>query len=141
MEIRIAKTNEDMASVFALRFEVFVDEQKVPREIELDEEDSHALHFLAIEDGITVGCARLLLQDKEGHIGRLAVKKEYRARGIGSAICRFIMGDPCTRGCTRFWLHAQLRAVGFYQSLGFHPYGEPFWEAGIEHIGMEKREL
>ncbi len=136
MEIRMAQTSEEMAAVFGLRFEVFVDEQKVPREIELDEEDTHALHFLALDGDTAIGCARLLFEDGKGHIGRLAVKKAYRSQGVGSAICRFIMEACRERGCTHFWLNAQLRAVGFYESLGFRPQGETFWEAGIEHIQM-----
>ncbi len=138
MNIRYA-TEADRPAVFALRFEVFVDEQQVPPDIEIDEEDDHALHIIAEADGTPVGCARLLLEDGEGHIGRLAVKKIYRGQGIGAAICRFVIDDCRRRGCTRVWLNAQLRATGFYEKLGFSPVGETFWEAGIEHVTMDMR--
>ncbi len=135
MQIRIANEQEQ-EQIYALRTEVFVEEQRVPPEIELDAEDARALHILAEEDGICVGCARLLLSDQDAHIGRLAVKKEYRCRGIGSKICQFIVDDCRKRGYTDIWLHAQCHAVNFYESLGFCVQGECFWEAGIEHVKM-----
>ncbi len=136
MQIRIA-TEQEREQIYALRMEVFVREQQVPPEIELDEEDSHALHILAESDGVCVGCARLLLTEQDAHIGRLAVKKEYRFRGIGSKICRFIIDNCRARGDIHIWLNAQCHAVQFYEKLGFRVQGEPFWEAGIEHLKME----
>lgn len=136
MEIRLAQGN-DLALVFALRVEVFVDEQHVAPEIELDAEDAHALHFIAEENGVAIGCARVIASPEEAHIGRLAVKKERRGCGIGAAVCRFVI-DHCRReGYSRIWLNSQLHAVGFYEKLGFCPRGETFWEAGIEHVSME----
>ncbi len=135
MEICIAKGKE-IEEVFALRFEVFVDEQKVPREIELDSDDERAIHIIAKESGVTVGCARLLLSDGDAHIGRLAVKKSKRGSGVGSAICRFIIEYCRNIGYRYFWLNAQLRAADFYERLGFKREGSTFMEAGIEHIRM-----
>ncbi len=135
MNIRIA-TEEERPALYAIRTEVFVNEQKVPPELELDAEDAHAIHILAEEGGVAVGCARLLLREGEAHIGRLAVKKDCRGRGIGQAICRFAMEQGHRAGCKTVWLNSQLHAVGFYQRLGFQPQGEPFMEAGIEHIKM-----
>lgn len=136
MEVRIAKDN-DIERVFALRYEVFVNEQNVPPEIELDDEDNHATHIIAEENGVTVGCARILFGDGGGHIGRLAVKKSERGRGVGKEICLFIIELCHERGYKRVWLNSQLHAVGFYEKLGFSRRGETFFEAGIEHIEME----
>ncbi len=136
MNIRIA-TEKDKQLVFALRFEVFVDEQNVPPEIELDDEDAHALHIIAEENGIAVGCARVILSGNDVHIGRLAVKRSYRGQGIGSAVCRFIIDYCRKQGYIHIWLNSQLQAVGFYSRLGFESQGEIFMEAGIEHIKME----
>ncbi len=135
MNIRIAADGEREA-VFALRMEVFVDEQGVSPEIELDAEDARAIHILAEEEGVVLGCARILLHGKDAHLGRIAVKKAYRDRGIGSAVVRFAIGLCRERGCTHIGLGAQMHAVGFYESLGFRPYGQPFEEAGILHIAM-----
>ncbi|MBE6583019.1 MAG: GNAT family N-acetyltransferase [Ruminococcaceae bacterium] len=136
MEIRIAKKS-DIEKVYALRHEVFVNEQNVPPEIEIDEEDDHATHIIAVENGTAVGCARVLFGEDGGHIGRLAVKKNERGRGIGKEICRFIIEICRERGYKRVWLNSQLHAVGFYEKLGFSRRGETFFEAGIEHIEME----
>ena len=136
MEIRIAK-GSDIDKVYALRHEVFVNEQNVPPELELDEEDKHATHIIAVENGTAVGCARVLFGEDGGHIGRLAVKKSERGRGIGKEICRFIIEFCRERGYKRVWLNSQLHAVGFYEKLGFSRRGETFFEAGIEHVEME----
>ncbi len=135
LNIRIAEKN-DKEAVFALRFEVFVDEQNVPREIELDCEDADAVHIIAEKNGIAVGCARVILSDAEAHIGRLAVKKAYRSSGIGSKICKFIINSCNEQGIRDIWLNSQLRAVSFYKKLGFVPHGDIFVEAGIEHVKM-----
>lgn len=136
MEVRIAKGN-DIEKVYALRNEVFVNEQNVPPEIEIDEEDKHATHIIAEENGVAVGCARVLFGEDGGRIGRLAVKKEKRGQGIGKEVCRFIIGLCRERGYKRVWLNSQLHAVGFYEKLGFSRRGETFFEAGIEHVEME----
>ncbi len=136
MYIHIAGEDEK-SKVFALRFEVFVDEQNVPPEIELDEEDDHAIHIIAEENGFAVGCARVILTDRAAHIGRLAVKKSYRQMGVGSSICLFIFDYCRSLGCTHIWLNSQLQAVEFYKKLGFKPNGDIFTEAGIDHIRME----
>ncbi len=140
MDIRIAQTENDIKAVYSLRFEVFVEEQNVPPEIELDGEDAHALHIMAEENGETVGCARLIIDGGEGHIGRLAVKKACRGSGVGTEICRFIIGHCRRLGCKRIWLNSQIQAVSFYERLGFMPVGERFFEAGIEHMEMEIKE-
>lgn len=135
MEIRIA--NElDKKSVFELRFEVFVNEQNVPPEIEVDEHDADALHIIAKHDGVTVGCARVILSDHDAHIGRLAVKKSYRGRGFGSLICHFAVDYCIKNGCNNIWLNSQLHAVKFYERLGFQKQGDLFSEAGILHFKM-----
>ncbi len=135
MNIRIA-TESDKPLVYALRFEVFVDEQKVPPEIELDAEDAHATHIIAESDGIAIGCARVILTENDAHIGRLAVKASFRSSGVGSAICKFIIDDCRERGIKHIWLNSQLHAVEFYRRLGFQPQGDIFTEAGIKHIQM-----
>ncbi len=135
MNIHIADKNE-ISEVLALRVEVFVNEQNVPPEIELDSEDAHAIHIIAKDGELTVGCARVILSGNEAHIGRLAVKKSYRRHGVGSAICSFIVDLCRERSVMYIWLNSQLHAVGFYEKLGFVPEGENFFEAGIEHIKM-----
>ncbi len=135
MNIRVA-TENDKQAIFALRFEVFVDEQKVPPTLELDEEDAHATHIIAEENGVTVGCARVVFSPQDAHIGRLAVKQCCRGRGIGAEVCRFAMEQCLARMYTYIWLNAQCQAIGFYEKLGFRPEGKTFEEAGIPHVKM-----
>ncbi len=139
MEVKIAGEEEKCAAL-ALRFEVFVKEQNVPPELETDDEDSCAVHVVAQDDtGRVIGCARILMSQNEAHIGRLAVKKECRGKGVGSAICRFIIDYCRENGCTNIWLNSQLHARGFYENLGFESSGDVFTEAGICHIRMSLR--
>ncbi len=136
--MKIFKAEKDnMPDILALRLSVFVDEQNVPPEIEIDGEDEAAIHIIALDENATVGCARILLSERDAHIGRLAVRKDRRGEGIGAAICRFAVSLCRERGYEYIWLNAQLHAAGFYERLGFARCGETFIEAGIEHIKME----
>lgn len=116
-----------------IRHEVFVDEQGVPVELELDEWDPVADHALLRADGTPIATGRLL---PNGRIGRMAVRRNWRRRGAGSAILTGLVKHATTRGMPLVRLHAQLHAVAFYERHGFVPEGSPFMEAGIEHISM-----
>ena len=118
----------------SIRTTVFIHEQKVPAALEWDEHDEKAFHVLATTDTDQyVGTARLL---EDGHIGRMAVLKEYRSQGIASAMLRCLLSEARSRGLHQVFLHAQISAVGFYQKHGFSSYGEQFMDAGIPHISM-----
>lgn len=117
-----------------IRFEVFVAEQRVPPELEIDELDPQCLHALAWDaHGHALGTGRLL---PDGHIGRMAVLREARARGVGSALLLSLMQAARSRGHRRAELYSQVHAQGFYARHGFTPVGDIFEEAGIEHIRM-----
>lgn len=115
---------------------VFVREQGVPREIELDRDDRLAVHFLARLRGKPVGTARVVLRGGTAKIGRMAVLKRYRGKGIGRALLRRALVFASRRGAHRIFLHAQLPVVGFYEKLGFFAVGPVFEEAGIPHRRM-----
>jgi len=116
-----------------IRFAVFVEEQGVPAEIELDDMDMHCLHALAFEGDEAVGTGRLL---PDGHIGRMAVVKGWRGRGVGGALLRRLVEAARERGDREALLSAQVHALGFYRGHGFTPYGEVYNEAGIPHQAM-----
>lgn len=117
-----------------VRERVFIVEQQVPRELEWDERDDDATHFLALtEAGEAVGCARLL---PDGQIGRMAVLPERRGSGLGRRILDEVIEEAKRQGFTRVHLHAQTQALGFYRKAGFLPEGEEFMEAGIPHQSM-----
>lgn len=116
-----------------IRFQVFVREQRVPAEIELDDMDAPSLHAIAFENEKAIGTGRLL---PDGHIGRMAILKEWRRRGIGAAILKALIDAAERRGDREIALSAQLHAVEFYRTHGFAPVGDIYEEAGIPHQAM-----
>jgi predicted GNAT family N-acyltransferase len=129
----------DMQRAHAIRRRVFIEEQHVPEEIEIDADDEQAFHALAILDGVAIGCGRMLEHgDSEVKIGRMAVLREFRNTGVGARILRFLIDRARVRGLRKAILHAQLTAEGFYLTQGFNPIGGVFDEAGIAHRQMER---
>lgn len=127
----------DQDRCFAIRIEVFCDEQKVSREIEFDGLDPGSRHYLALLDGLPVGTARVRpLGDGLVKFERIAVLKAHRGRNIGKALMDRAMADAAAAGATSGKLHAQTYATAFYEKLGFTGEGALFVEAGIEHIRM-----
>ena len=121
-------------ALLAVRTTVFVEEQKVPASIEVDEYDPVSVHLLALDhDGTPIGTARLLPESK---IGRVAVLKSWRRSGIGSALMHQLIRIAKERGDSKIILHAQSWTVPFYESLGFLVVGDEFEEAGILHREM-----
>lgn len=118
----------------AVRYEVFVLEQNVPVELEWDDMDVVSVHAV-VHDGAgqAVATGRLL---PDGHIGRMAVRKGVRGRGIGGLVLEALMNDARRRGDRCVLLNAQTHAEPFYRRFGFVRDGEEFMEAGIPHIGM-----
>jgi len=117
-----------------VRDAVFVEEQKVPRDIEWDEHDLESRHVIAHDsDGGAIGTGRLL---PDGHIGRMAVLADWRGKGIGRALLERLLEEARLQGHTRLALHAQTQASGFYRRFGFVEEGPEFMEAGIPHRTM-----
>ncbi|MBK1878866.1 GNAT family N-acetyltransferase [Pelagicoccus mobilis] len=132
-EISEVDFNERIADIRSVRFTVFVDEQKVPAEIEMDEWDDRSRHVLAVAGGMAIGTGRLL---PDGHIGRVAVLREWRGKKVGVALMETLIEMGKLGGMPELVLSAQTQAVGFYENLGFVAHGETYEEAGIEHIEM-----
>jgi predicted GNAT family N-acyltransferase len=121
-----------------IRFTVFVEEQRVPADLEMDENDAASLHALAYADGQAIGTGRLL---PDGHIGRMAVLKQWRGRGAGKAMLRRLIDAARRRGHREVALSAQVHALEFYRAEGFEPEGPVYEEAGIAHQAMRLRLL
>ncbi|MFE1440698.1 GNAT family N-acetyltransferase [Streptomyces sp. NPDC058739] len=147
--VRVAEDPADREACFAVRKEVFVAEQGVPQEIEYDSYDPGAVHVLAVrEDGTPLGTGRLLYGEDVaektggdltlGSLGRLAVTREARGLGVGVALVRAIEEAARARGLAAVDLHAQTHALGFYERLGYEPYGPEYQEAGIAHRAMRR---
>ncbi len=136
VRVRQVRTDTELEQCFSVRMTVFVDEQRVPPEEELDAFDATATHYLAEEDGRIVGTARLLAKDAAtGKIGRVAVLREHRGRGVGLALMRFVMEDAFDQ-YERLMLDAQVQVIPFYERLGFAAEGPVFLDAGIDHRRM-----
>lgn len=138
VEIYRVKTENEMKVVHDIRMEVFVGEQGVPVELEMDGLDNGAIHVLAFVDGIPAGCARMLLHGEEAKIGRVAVKKSMRRYGLGTGMCKLLISIAKDEGVGKINIGAQLTAVDFYSTLDFVKEGDIFMEAGIAHIKMTK---
>lgn len=120
-----------------IRMEVFVQEQNVPAELEMDQMDALCLHAIAFNAaGEAVGTGRLL---PDGHIGRMAVRKVARGTGVGGLLLQALMAQAHARGDRVLALSAQTHAAPFYQRHGFVVEGNEFYEAGIAHINMVYR--
>lgn len=121
---------------FALRREVFVIEQKVPEDIEIDADDLTATHIVGVADGAVVAVLRVLWKTDHAKIGRVAVAVSRRGSGVGAEMIRFAVAHAAGKGQERCYLESQSDKVGFYERLGFAAFGEDFMDAGIPHRKM-----
>ena len=135
-----------LREALAVRFRVFVDEQRVPAGEEVDRYDasatgSDAFHLLARAGGRPIGAARLLLDppaDGPVHLGRVAVLAEWRRRGVGEALMGRLHEEARRRGYREVEISAQVHAIPFYERLGYIAEGPVYLEAGIEHRVMRR---
>ena len=118
-----------------IRYQVFVDEQKVPIELEIDNDDPLAAHVLCLVDGQPVGTGRILL---DGHIGRLAVLKAHRKQDYGNKILDHLELIAQENELTEVFLNAQVTAIPFYEKRGYTVISDVFDDAGIPHQTMRK---
>lgn len=137
VDVELASWDEHAPLLTELRMEVFVAEQGVPAELEIDAFDPHCVHVLTRDaEGNAIGTGRLL---PDGKIGRMAVRARVRRRGVGRAILAFLLAHARGLNHRRVYLDAQLSALPFYERLGFTTEGEPFMEAGIPHQRMARQ--
>ena len=133
LRIELLPWEKARAHAAPIRFTVFVEEQGVPRDIELDEHDAFSLHAIVFDQEKPVATGRLL---PDGHIGRMAVLKDWRGRGIGALMLKTLIQRAKERGDAEVALSAQVQAVPFYRAHGFRAVGDVYEEAGIAHQAM-----
>ena len=135
--ILIQSWQEAEIPAFAVRQKVFIQEQGVPEDLELDEFDSGATHALAIEGSQCIGTGRLVSAGGlQGQIGRMAVLSAFRNTGIGRAILERLIEHARSAGMESLILHSQVTAIPFYEKHGFQSQGDIYDEAGIPHRNM-----
>ena len=139
--IRVTRVSskEELKHAFGIRMRIFVKEQGVPQQIELDRDDGRAFHFLAVAEGKPIGTARVVMRRGSARIGRMAVLKTYRRRGVGATLLKRAVRFAKARGARNIFLHAQVHVVGFYDKAGFRCVGPVFDEADIPHRKMVLR--
>ena len=133
--VRIADWRKEKEQLSAVRRQVFIIEQQVPVELEWDEHDETATHLIASINGKIIATARLTT---DGQVGRMAVLKPYRNQGIGSRLLQLALSTAQHKHYPKVYLHAQLKAIPFYEKHGFKVEGDVFYEANIPHRGMFK---
>ncbi|MFB6269154.1 MAG: GNAT family N-acetyltransferase [Halobacterium sp.] len=139
MPVERADTDARYEDALRVRYAVFVEEQGVPEELEVDDYEDEALHFVAYdEDGDPVGAARLReYEDGVGKVERVAVLESRRGEGWGDALMDAVEAAAGER-FDELYLHAQLPAAGFYDRRDYEREGDEFEEAGIPHVAMRK---
>ena len=137
LEIIIKSWQEASQDAYPIRQQVFIKEQGVPENMELDEYDPLSKHALAYQGVLCLGTGRLLrLKGNDAQIGRMAVLSAFRNQGIGKAILIALVVLAQSEGVTRLLLHSQVSAIPFYEKLGFKAEGSVYEEAGIPHRNM-----
>ena len=137
--IKLVESETELEAAIGVRFRVFVSEQKVPPEEELDDDDATATHVIALHQDRIVGTGRLLVRDEAtAVIGRMAVDQIWRRKGIGGLILEFLEEEARAQGFRQSVLHAQEYVKSFYAAHGYREHGDTFTEVDIPHIEMRK---
>ena len=137
--VKLVETEAELEGAIGVRMRVFVVEQQIPPEEELDQADAAATHAIALHQGKVIGTGRLVyLADSTVKIGRMAVDQPFRRRGVGGLILEYLENEARSQGLGRCVLHAQEYVKGFYASHGYQEHGEVFLEANIPHVEMRK---
>lgn len=137
MEILIKPWKEAELEAFLVRQEVFIREQGVPAELELDEFDPSAAHALANLNGRCIGTGRLVdLGNRQAQTGRMAVLAQFRNQGVGRQVLEMLIDLAKSQEFESIVLHSQVSAIPFYEKLGFQAQGPTYDEAGIAHRNM-----
>lgn len=136
LSIRLIRNRKEFGEVRKVRDIVFVNEQKVPRELEWDVHDKTSKHIIVIYKGKTIGCARITFKKRKAKLERIALFKKYRGKGFGKEIVKYMVGYSKMRKVKEIMMHSQYHLIDFYSKLGFKQRGKTFREAGIKHIEM-----
>jgi predicted GNAT family N-acyltransferase len=136
---KIVETKKEQEDAFSVRRIVFIDEQNVPEEEEIDQYEEEAAHFVFYHDDHPVGAGRFRMVDGYGKVERICVLKEARSTGTGTKIMQGIENYAQNQGVKKLKLNAQTHAIPFYDRLGYEIVSEEFLDAGIPHKTMIKK--
>lgn len=133
---KVVTNPEDLIKVFIVRGIVFIEEQGVPYTIERDEHDLSATHILGEMDGEPFAAGRIRAVGEYAKLERVAIRKQYRGKGLGHKLTDFMISVAKEQGFEKFKVHAQAYLTKFYQKHGFEIVGDMFKQAGIDHYLM-----
>lgn len=138
MNIIKAHSQDEIDQAFQVRKKVFIDEQHVPPEIEMDSLDGTAIHFVGYLDNEPIAASRLRMVDDYGKLERICILKECRGQSFGKQLINVMEKEIIKHGLAEAKLNAQTHAAGFYEQLGYSITSEEFIDAGIPHVTMAK---
>ena len=139
MDIVKVKNKQQKDDAYYIRSVVFVEEQNVPMELEIDEYDNTAIHFVGYEGNEPVAASRLRFVHGYGKLERICVKKEFRGRSFGKKVIDSMEEVIREHAFEKAKLNAQTQAEAFYESLGYVTISDTFMDAGIPHVTMVKK--
>ncbi|KOP81772.1 GNAT family N-acetyltransferase [Cytobacillus solani] len=139
MEVKIVSNDNQLQEAFSIRKKVFVEEQQVPLEEEIDQYEDEAVHFLLYDQNLPIGAGRFRPVDGFGKVERICVLEDHRKSGSGKAIMDKIEEYGKREGYKKLKLNAQTHAIPFYNKLGYEIVSEEFLDAGIPHRTMIKK--
>lgn len=138
LQFKLVTNDQELEEAYRIRKVVFVDEQNVPIEEEIDDLESESTHFLLLNNEDPIGAGRFRTVDGYGKVERICVLKDKRKGGAGKAIMMGIEEFAKSKGIKKLKLNAQTQAIPFYSRLGYEVVSEEFLDAGIPHKTMEK---
>lgn len=138
MEVRVVETEKERSDAFKVRHTVFVHEQNVPAELEIDEHEENAIHFVAYDKHAPAAAGRFRVLNELAKVERICVLLQYRGTGLGLLLMNAIENHAKQLNLKGTKLNAQISAVGFYKKLGYQIVSEEFMDAGIPHVTMTK---
>lgn len=139
MSTKIVETEQEKNKIYHIRKTVFVEEQHVPIEEEIDQYEEEAIHFICYEKDQAVGAGRLRFIDQCGKLERICILKPHRGKSYGKEIIERMENEIVKHGYAKAKLHAQTHAKNFYERLGYEVVSEEFIDAGIPHVAMVKQ--
>ncbi|MBE3570754.1 MAG: GNAT family N-acetyltransferase [Bacillales bacterium] len=139
MQVKVVATIDELEQAFQIRKKVFVEEQHVPMEEEIDQYEKEAIHFLFLQKGNPAGAGRFRIVEGKGKAERICVLPEARGLGAGKAIMKAIEEYARSQNVPALKLNAQIHAIPFYEKLGYKVVSEEFMDAGIPHKTMLKQ--
>jgi len=137
LKVEIVKWIDAHESLYMIREKVFIEEQKVTSQLEWDGMDEEAIHFLAFKNEKAIGCARAFVIENYMQLGRMAVLKEYRGEGIGTALLEKAMTTAKLNELSVIYISAQCQAIDFYKKFGFEITSDIYLDAEIPHRDMK----